>query len=84
MNVNRAARTPAHIARDNDPYPNLRQESTRLARRVSLEMTPAASELFTLLAKIYGKTEWTLGEWRELLQTLDSNDDTVADFLALA
>lgn len=67
-----------------DPYPNLRQESHRLARVVSKQDTPAAHELFNLLARIYNKHVWTLGEWRELLATLDANDDTVEDLLALA
>lgn len=42
---------------------------------------PAADELFNIAAD--GRTQWSLLDWQRVLDSLDSCDDSVNDWLAI-
>lgn len=61
--------------------PALAAVSHRLVRRVVATDSPAAEALFSIAAR--GRRDWTPGDWRVLLKTLDTCNDRVSDWLAL-
>jgi hypothetical protein len=62
------------------PEPLRRVESYKV-RILARTPGPASSALFDVAASRRGKTEWTPGEWKGLLDELDGTELTVGEWL---